>query len=302
MLDSLDQSGLEFAVLHGEEAIAAGEVGSDLDVVVGTHPIAALEQVSRLLESAGVRPVMVWDYDVGDTATVFLATEDASEGVQLDLMYDPRGIGKYGAKTGPMLASRAMGARWPVVGAPHRIAYLVRKRDVKQDPVRLSALVSQAREIDPPVFSDVVNETFSPKVAASILDLVAGRETGSRVPFPFGYQARNNWRRVTRVLKPTGFWVEIVGESGVEGAHLIAGRFQRFLPIVEVSGRPGGGLAQMSWLWSTVAPVRWRAGLLVTWIPSSNRRWPRGDFEVQTDGLRTLCERVVEAMNQELSN
>jgi len=297
VLDSLEGSGLEFAVLHGEEAIAAGDVTSDLDVVVAIHPIAAVAQAAAQLESAGLFPVIVWDYDVGGTATVLLATRDASEGVQLDLMYDPSGRGKYGARTGPMLASRVSGVRWPTVGDEHRIAYLIRKRHVKGDEGRLNVLLSEARQIFQPQFMTLVRETFSRRVADSIQDLVDGRGSARRVPYPGGYRFRNAWRRAKRILHPTGFWVEIADESAAEAVVEVAERFKRFLPAVAVGVRPSGLLARIGWILSIVAPVRWRAGVYL----SGGFGWPRGDLRLAALGdLDILCSQIVHGMNTRL--
>ena len=296
VLDSLAQSGLEFAVLHGEQGIARGESVSDVDVVVAMKPRLVIERASASLESAGLRPIMIWDYDVGGTATVFLTTSDASDGVQLDLMYDPHGQGTYGARCGPMLASRVNGERWPTVGEAHRIAYLIRKRHVKKDAERLRELLSEARLFPQTEFSSLVRETFASRVAVSILDLVAGGRS-SHIPLPRGYRASNAARGARRLLRPTGFWVEITGESATALALGVARRFERFLPVVAMSRRPRGGLAQMSWIMSKVVPVRWRAGVFV----SVGIGWPRGDLRlVVPNDLDELCSRIVEAMNSEV--
>jgi hypothetical protein len=293
VLDSLEKCGLEFAVLHGEESIAAGNVFSDLDVVVGTHPAAALSQASIVLGDAGVYPILIWDYDVGGTTTVFLATADASEGVQLDLMYDPLGRGKYGAKTGPMLASRVSGERWPTVGTQCRTAYLIRKRHVKGDFGRLERLLSDARQFANADFNSIVRETFSSPVADSILGLVAGNGRFGSVPFARSYKLRNALRLVRRVLRPTGFWVEIGGESGSELIGRVLVRFKRFLPVVETGRRPRGVGAQVRWVASDVVPVRWRPGLFV----SQRFGLPRGDLRIPTfDDVDRLCSRIVDAM------
>jgi hypothetical protein len=298
VLDSLAQSGLEFALLHNEEAVATGTVASDLDVVVGLRPEAAIEQASPFLEAAGLRPIMVWDYDVGATATFFLATHDASEGVQLDLMYDPAGRGKYGAKTVPMLASSFPGVRWPHVGPAHRTAYLIRKRFVKQDAIGLRRQITEAGQFASVDFSAVVRETFSRPVANSVLELVGGRGLSSHVPYPAAYGARNLMRRLRRVVRPTGFWVEISGQSAIEVAEGVANRFLRFLPVVAATERPRGQLAQVGWFLSRVFPVRWRAGVVV----SAGSGRPRGDLQLEAAvGVDEVCSRVVDAMSRRVN-
>jgi hypothetical protein len=298
VLDSLAQSGLQFALLHNEGAIATGQVPSDLDVVVGVPPGAVIQRVSTLLEAAGLRAIMVWDYDVGDTATIFLATSDASEGVQLDLMYDPVGRGKYGAKTGPMLESSVPGLRWPHVGPMHRTAYLIRKRSVKQDAIGLRRQITEAGRFSPVDFSSVVRGTFSRRVANSVLGLVEGRGLSSHVPYPAAYGARNLMRRLRRVVRPTGFWVDISGHSAMEVAEGVANRFLRFLAVAVATERPRGHIAQLGWVVSRVLPVRWRAGVVV----SAGSGRPRGDLQLEAAvGVDEMCSRVVDAMSRRVN-
>ena len=297
VLDSLAESDLEFALLHNEGAIAAGTVPSDLDVVVGVPPVAVIQRAAALLEAEGLLPIMLWDYDVGDTATVFLATRDASQGVQLDLMYDPRGRGKYGAKTRPMLASSVPGKRWPHVGPLHRTAYLIRKRSVKQDDAGLRRHITDAGRFSSPEFTHAVRETFSRRVATSVLGIVEHGVASSHVPYPAAYGARNLVRRLRRVVRPTGFWVDISGGSASDVAEGVASRFLRFLPTALATERPAGRIAQSRWVLSQVLPVRWRASVVV----SAGTGRPGGDLQLEASGVDEACRRIVDAMNRKVT-
>jgi len=297
VLDGLVAAGVEFAILHNEEKIAGGDVGSDLDVVVAARPHTVIRQVRPVLERAGLRPIMVWDYDVGHTLTVFLATPNASGGVQLDLMCDPTGRGKYGAKTESMLESRVAGARWPTVGPLHRLTYLIRKRHVKQDDDRLTTLVVEARSFPAEDLAAVIQETFTPRVAESLSRVVFGGDTREAPPYPRGYHPRNVARWLGRLRKPAGFWVEITGDPPPELLNEVADRFGRILPVVGAGVRPGR-LSQIGWLRAAVAPIRWRAGLYV----SGGIGWPAGDLRIApSEDLDSLCFDIVGAMTQRLA-
>lgn len=295
VLDALEESGVEFAVLHGETEIASGRATSDLDLVVATNPIFALERASALLHRAGLSPILAWDYDVAGTVTVFLATSNASEGVQLDLMHDPDGRGRYGARSGLMLASSMRGTRWPTVTPLHQLGYQIRKRHVKRDPARLETLLSEARSMTHDTFRPAVRDAFSTRAAESITALVAGQRMGSKAPYPHGFRYRDSARKLTRIIRPAGFWAEIAGESTAIAAHAVAARFSRLLPRVATSERPRKNAAmQLNWLVSEVAPVRWRAGLFVS--SASDPGIPRSDVTLDDGSTDELCSSVVSAM------
>lgn len=298
VLDGLIDAGVEFAFLHGEQEAAAGVVKSDIDLVVANKPTSVLAVARPCLERIGVRPFVLWDYDLGHTSTVFLATADASEGVQLDLMCDPKGHGKYGARTGAMLESRVAGVRWPAVGHLHRLAYLVRKRQVKQDHERLQALLVEIRSFPAQEVGAVLRESFAPQIAGNLAEIISGRATGGSAPYSSSYRVRDMVRKAGRLRRPAGFWVEMAGDPHSDLLDTVAGRFGRILPMVATGFRPPGFLSQVEWLRTEVAPVRWRAGLFV----SGGAGWPSGDLRVEkSEDLDGICSRVVRAMSQRIS-
>ncbi len=113
-LEGMRAAGVRFALLHGADRLSGGEV-SDVDLVVAEDPVSVVQRAAVSWQTRGLVPVVLWPYDIGGTATVFLATPDASEGVQLDLLHDPEGVGKYGVKSGALLASATQAAALPTV-------------------------------------------------------------------------------------------------------------------------------------------------------------------------------------------
>ncbi|MGH8950712.1 MAG: hypothetical protein ACRDX9_04745, partial [Acidimicrobiia bacterium] len=122
---ALEEAEVRFAVLHGEGELARREVDSDIDIV-SDRPVHELVRASaRHWAAAGLYPMIVWPYDVGGTGSVFLATQDAQQGVQLDLLHDPSGRGRYGARSDRLLSVSRPGSRFTTVAPGEQMAYLL---------------------------------------------------------------------------------------------------------------------------------------------------------------------------------
>jgi hypothetical protein len=297
VLDGLAATGIPFAVLHNEDKIADGNVESDLDIVVGVEPRTVVRRLSESLQEVGLRPVLLWDYDVSMTVTVFLVTSDASEGVQLDLLCDPMGHGKYAARTGRLLQGRVAGTRWPTVNSVDCLAYLVRKRHVKGDVRRLDDLLAQARSLPANELHNSLSETFSPRVATQLKRMIDEARPDQNAAYPLGYSFRDLARRAVRLGSPVGFWVEVEGDPPFDTLNSIAEVFKRILPMSRAGMRPRSVAAQVPWLLSVVAPVRWRAGLYI----SGGTGWPGGDLRLPpAQSISESCAHIVDAMNGRL--
>ena len=178
-LDSLVESGVTFSLLHRAADLISGEVPSDVDMAVGEPPRALLRRSLTRLHQAGLHPVVVWEYDVGGTATVFLSDRDGSNGVQLDLLYDPDGLGTYGVRTQDVIAS-AEGDRWPAVRPLSELAYLIRKRQVKGDQRRLEELLAEARKLPTDELTQAVRHALAWPAAEDVLAMVERRSPSDR--------------------------------------------------------------------------------------------------------------------------
>jgi hypothetical protein len=265
VLDLLHRAGIRYAVLHGVEAIVDGDAASDLDLVVRQPPGTLLPELMPRLHQLDLHPIVRWNYDVGDATTIFLATGDASEGVQLDLLYDVDGVGREGLVTPALLGAAMLQERWPRIQPLHELLYLIRKRHRKKDWRAVDQLVETARAVP---YSELELEAlriFRAPVARRVCRVVRDWP-GRTTRFPPPVVARRRVARLAHRLRdPVGFWVEVAGPCAAVSADALAKRFGRFLLDAQKGPHPTGRAAANRWLLTTVAPVRWRAGLYVSW-------------------------------------
>ncbi len=301
-LDILASESIPFAVLHSEESIINGNATSDIDLVVGCTPYQMLGIVTREFHRVGLYPVVLWPYDVADTATLLLATEDGSDGVQLDLLCDRAGLGHYGIRSGRILEMATDGRRWPTACPDHELLYSIRKRHWKGQHGRLLALAGEGRRGKERLSLQYeAQQLFERRVA----DQVSGFLTGEAGRFteepalPAGYRIRNFNRRFARLRRPVGFWVDL-SEHFYELSRVadIAARFGRFLPTVGWGSRPRGMMEELAWGIREVAPVRWRAGLYASWSDSPGRLRP--DLVLAGSDAGETDRRIVAEMEKRL--
>jgi hypothetical protein len=260
VLTALSEAGVELAVLHGEDGLAAGDVGSDVDLVVAV-PMRERLDASLLadLRRRGMFPVISWPYDVAGATTVFFTDDDASEGVQIDTLCDPAGSGKFGIRTGVLLAHAEPGRAWPRVDPLYSLLYQLRKRHWKRQYERIPPLVDQIGTYPSGRVRAAAAELFED--ATTVLALAAGADPARLSRESPVYRVRNLVRRVGRVAAPIGAWVEFTGPGADQAADLTVERFTRFLPVTARADRPPSVEAPLWWL-REVAPVRWRPGLV----------------------------------------
>jgi hypothetical protein len=300
VLDVLAGCGVRFALLHDEARIAAGSSRSDLDLVVDRDPRRILADHVPDLHRAGLYPIIVWPYDVAETATVFLARPDASSGVQLDLLCDPSGLGKYGVRSRVLLEQTGQGERWPVIRPEHQLLYLLRKRSHKGARDEVVELRRSLGDMQRTEILAEVGRLFSPPAAATVLRILdSGWDANGGHEGPPS-SVRQGMRWLRRLRSPIGFWAELVGRDSSASAEELATRFGRFLPWSRAGGRPHAA-PEALWWYRDVMPIRWRAGLFVSWSPVGGRV-PRPDVAVRAVGrsLDEIGERVVAAMEERL--
>ena len=303
VLDVLCEAAIPFAVLHGEELIGSDTLLSDVDVVVGQPVSAVIGGILEGIEAAGLRIALRWPYDLGDgTSSVFFTTPNGDQGAQVDLLYDPRGLGRYGLRSNAILNDSVPGRRYRVPSELDRHLYLLQKRLRKHQLGR--AVTEQERLVDAFTAREGVERArilFSADSRDRIIATLEARET--RLRFRLPSTVRNLPRRLGRIRRPIGFWVELVGSDEVAErlASALESRFSRWLVVTGRGRRPSGG-SVIPWRMWAVSQVRLRAGLYVSW--TSVPRSPRADLTIHLqdgDDLESLAPRVVAAMAERLA-
>ena len=290
-LECLEAGSVDYAFLHGEGLAASETLTSDTDLVVDRH----VEDVARLLveqlPSRGLHPVLWLPYDVAAGA-LFVCTGDAMDGIQLDLVGDPGGRGKYGFRSNQLLSRAERGARWRTVDPLDETLYLIRKRQVKGDFLRLQAAVDQSFQWRNTCIESRAHEVFPPRVATAVIKSVAtGGRHHYRSPRSVAWHTATVLRLSRRVACPAGAWVEVEAEHA---AKQVADRFARFLVCARVSPRPTSARGEANWWIRNVVRIRWRGGLIVSFPCSS--RGPRFQPDIrlrrQVDGDSATAEVV----------
>lgn len=262
-LKGLTDMDVGFAVLHAANRLEDGDI-SDVDVAVASDPADVIAEVRETWGKAGLSPVVVWPYDIGGTLTVFLANSDGTEGVQLDMLFDPAGIGKYGVTSEGLMAS-ARKSPIPVVSESARLVYLWRKRTVKGHHPVLETLRSEASVVPADHLIEASMQLTGSATTAHCLLGVADES-----PSPGKHPIAQLERLTRRVLAPIGYWAHV---SHRDVAEELARRLSGYLVVSKASPvppRPG----QPWWHLSRVWPTTLRPGIFIShgkepeWCPS----------------------------------
>lgn len=288
-LEAMRSAGVPFALLHGYERLQRGRV-SDLDIVVDEDPYLILLRVASQWASHGMVPVVLWPHDIGGSACVFLSTRDASEGVQLDLLYDQRGVGRYRLKSHALLAAADITQALPVVSHTASLIYQWQKRTVKRQTAQLQELTQLATTVEATALlaaSEAI--TGSPTAARNMIE---GRMT--RDAHRLSRPAERSIRLARRLMRPVGVWAHAT-EAAV-GAQL-ASRFSRFLVYAETQPSPSAA-RQPAWWATSIMPIRLRPGVFVS--TGQLPRWGTPDVLLGTLPVDAAAHRLVAAMTTRL--
>lgn len=273
------------AILHGEERLARLGHVSDVDVVSDIAAFQAVQAAAPYWLEIGLHPIIFWPYDVGGTATVFLATPGAEQGVQLDILYDPDGQGRYGLRSTALLEYVVPGTKFPRLHPSATQTYTARKRQVKGDLDAYRASLSAAR----PEIERVAQRVLAPRAAR---ELIAHGRIGPR------RMSSSRVRRLAvRVAKPVGAWVHLIHNDAGDlhrTATALTERLERILPHITMSELPSRG-PWFAWWWGReVAPIRWRPGVFISW---SNRPSKGPDVRIeQPADVEDAAQQMVAAL------
>jgi hypothetical protein len=151
LLDHLHHEGFKGALLHGADRIEQHELRSDLDLVCEAPIIGALEDVEKAAEAVGFVPVLLWPYDVNAVTVLLVKPEwdNVLPAVQVDLLVDPKGLGKYGVRTDVLLRDAVAAGRFRILSPLDGWLYLWRKAWTKGQPDRLRKAADELGSFDP---------------------------------------------------------------------------------------------------------------------------------------------------------
>ena len=297
-LTALAVSGVPFALLHDEERVLAQGVESDVDIAVGVSPRTVLARSLDQLHASNLHPIVVNEYDAGGSASAYIGTADGKDGLQLDMYFDPSGVGRFGLRTGPLLEHSVEGTRWRIVAPEHHNLYLLRKRHWKGDLHRIDHVVNELASHDSDQLRRAIQSLAVPEIGVSIRRVLNGDQIPFRAPrrnLPYDLG-----RRLKRLRRPVGFWVEIIGSGSESIAKDLAQRFDRFLTTA-VGKRPGNWVSLARWLLRDVAPIRLRPGLFISWTPEESGT-PHANLEIPhiQKPVPVLAHQIVTAMESRL--
>lgn len=297
-LDALERSQVPFSLLHDEERILSHAIQSDVDIVVSSPPRTILSQSLDALHAINLYPIVINAYDAGGSASVYMATDGAEDGLQLDMYFDPRAVGRLGLRTNILLANSVQGARWPVVAPEYQAVYLLRKRHWKGDQRKVDLIRQELLRFDSERVKQAIESSVKRDVVASIHRLLQDDRHSFKTPIRNLFA--DQYRRVERLRHPVGFWTEIIGADSERVAKNLARLFERVL-VTRAGPRPAQPASMARWLVRDVAPLRWKPGLFVSWSPRIPLT-PRADLELTdvTIPEEDLARRAVLAMEARL--
>ncbi len=293
LLDALAATDVAFAVFHNERGIAANEVYSDLDLVVDRDPNLVVHALGSALAALGLSVVARTNYDhcaIG----YFLVDPAATRSLQLDLVHDPRGRGKFGIRTDIALAAARQGERWMTLSEIDEVVYLLFKRHLKQDQSRFREVKARGPSIGTAQIEERARTLLTRRSRRALnATLKTGLARSIRTR-DLSYHLRTVSRYARRVARPAGFWLH-VEDSTPELSEALAHRFATALPISRSIGTVPDNPRRTSWWLQTVAPLRWRPDLAVSY-GGRVRGFPRPDLSLHPAELSDLCRSTTRQM------
>jgi hypothetical protein len=262
--DVLDEvaDATRMAVLHREPEVAAGAVTSDVDLCVADDPLFVVGRIVPKLEDQGILVIMVFHHDRG-SYSVFFANPKGSGGAQIDLLHDPKGVGRYGVRTSVVIASRRSGARWPRTADLDETLYVLRKAQVKGDVHRVAHARRHLESTDVTSAMRRGSTIFSPRAATAVATVL--RDANSR-----DADSIRLWRsrvmRPLRLIHRCGYWAHVTGDASPQVAERLRRRTSRLISAVKAKD-PSLGL---------VVSHLWRPYLIVS--VGSTPFWPHPDL------------------------
>ncbi len=243
VIESLDAAGTRVVLLHPADGFGTQH---DIDIAVD-QPIERVEPtIVGALQEDGYEHITTLEYDVGGSASlVFGQVVGAGfRSVAIDVVHDPRGIGRYGIPMAPVLRSSTLREGVPSPTPGWEAVYLLSKRIRKGGWERklhsLPGLLDGAFEDFERAARVVMGRSWASRLVARNADgatVVRSAAEAARIKRAITIRrlARDPWNPVRRVARtarrlrrPTGLYVTICGVDGT-GKSTLAGRLSEEL-------------------------------------------------------------------------
>lgn len=226
---------ISFVILHGYEGYPAC-IGSDVDFCVAPGDLErAVDVLWALAEQRGWRAAQCIQHE--PTAWFWVLTEvETGAWLQLDFCTHYFRRGRLLWTADYLLEGRREHAGFFIPAPDREFAYLLAKALAK--PLKADVRGRRLRDLwnqAPDPCRDALDRLLSLRVTLenppcfSEEDFAAWRKVLVQTrPFGGAARVRELWRRVQRVLRPTGLWVAFLGPDGSGKSAVIAG----LLPLV----------------------------------------------------------------------
>jgi hypothetical protein len=282
--------GFDVGLLHGARKFSQADPFGDADIVVGRPAKEVVAAVGQNWMRHDIFPVVVWPYDVGGSASVFLMNATASKGAQLDLLHDPKGLGRYGLRSGEFQI--VQGSDPPTVSEMDELIYLWAKRSIKGPRKEVAHVEAASRDNWGAFLTQADKMIAHPDLRRR---LGRKRSIGPEIAREIERSLRQAVRVAGRLWRPVGFWIHSPDPAPAEDLHL---RFGRVMPGSRVGAVPVSFLEQSMWLSMSVIGVKWRPAVYVSFGPSL-RTYFKPDFVVDSPGTNSNgpAREVVKAMS-----
>jgi hypothetical protein len=232
--------------------------------------------------------VALWPYDIGGAATAFFFDSDGTSGAQIDMLYDPHGLGHYHVRSSVLLEAAQPSDPFSTIAPPALSIYQFSKRRWKGQRERLRSIQSGIR-VDPE-FLDLVGRLVT---SSSLANALVGQEQHIRRRALVPLAVSHIGRFVIRVRIPVGFWIHL-NDASSSLAEDLANQLGRVLVRSVVATSPSSLVRAWWWYWRVVQPVRLRPGVVVSSGRRPNAGGPPPDLII--DNATSPAAQVVEAM------
>ena len=288
VLTTLRSAGVDFALLQDPAALTQDTPTGDIDIVIDRPPSSALSLALHELEPKGIRLVALWPYDIGGAATAFFFDSDGTSGAQIDMLYDPHGLGHYHVRSSVLLEAAQPSDPFSTIAPPALSIYQFSKRRWKGQRERLRSIQSGIR-VDHE-FLDLVGRLVT---SSSLANALVGQEQHIRRRALVPLAVSHIGRFVIRVRIPVGFWIHL-NDASSSLAEDLANQLGRVLVRSVVATSPSSLVRAWWWYWRVVQPVRLRPGVVVSSGRRPNAGGPPPDLII--DNATSPAAQVVEAM------